>query len=725
MARLHFRGHIGKRDYAVNTAPPTISGSAISGQTLTRGAGTWTPVESIITGYVYEWQSADAPDFTNWSDIVGANAITFLASGTEIGKKLRVGEAAVNGDGPAPFVYSNPTAIVQDAPAIPLAITGTPVTAANQNALATFQVSFDGGEGVYTPTLLNAPSGSSVTLNADNETATVTLSTANVGSFGGIVVRVSDGTNTADLASFTFSVVAVPVGSYLTVVPGAGWSGTTSVGSNFGNPSGVGYGHKPTIRYNWPPFDTFTAPFILWIYARHTGDLSAYNAVGNPTYGIDHVRVSADNGAWLTIPAQYNTADQAWGFPVRIDPAMWADGVPSLTSTGQRTLRIIARPKNGNEAITQDLPGKFFQAFRFSTNANGSLSTPIRYVKNSGNDASDGLTEGTARKTIEGALASIGSTVNGAIIEITEAGNYAYSASTARTANTRHVIIRGKASLPQNAVVLNSQGSNGIRANLVRLKHLKTNQIIQGNNGGDATHTWFDDVLMERAAGYANVNNGVDGGVNPYAASAGRVYFTGGRINEYANAFRGAYIVNGTSCGKIGSDLFTNCQFAINVLCDEIMAGDQLLSPGNPDPVNTDNFHPDAAQYLGSPVNVAGSGWTYGAILINTTIPILDGQGPFFKDTNYVDGIFIENAHWDMSANTSRNDLSVWANNHGSPNFPRTILRNSHFWDCEFYPGNGGRGTAGNDGWEDVIWKNVRVNGSKPAPVLLYQAYTP
>lgn len=724
MSRLVFRGHIGRRDYAVNTVRPTVSGSVISGQTLTGNVQTWTSVESSITGYAHDWQSADAPDFTNWSDIPSANAITFLQTPVQIGKKLRYGAAAINGDGQAQFVYSDPTAIIQDAPALPLSITGTPVTSATQGGVATFVVSFDGGTGTYTPTLHNAPAGSSVTLLPDGDQATVSLSTANAGSFGGVYVRLSDGSSTDDLTPFTFTVNAVPVGSYLTVVPGAGWSGTTAVGSNFGSSSGVGYGHQPTLRYGAVPFQTFSEPFILWIYARQSGDLSAYSAVGNPTYGIDHVRVSADNGPWLTIPPQYNAADQMWGYPVRIDPAQWDDGVPSFTNTGARTLRAIARPKNGNEVCMQSDAGRLFQAFRFSTNANGTLPSVIRFVSNTGSSGNTGLTEGSPKPNIEEALATIASNqVNGATIEITTAGNYTYTASTARTAATRYVTVQGKASLPQNAVVLNSSGANaGIRVNLTRLRHLKTDQIIYGNNQGYNTHTWFDDVLMERPFDYARYNNGTNGGVNPYHASAGQVYYSGGRVTEYANCFRNAYYVNGTSVGRIGSDIFTNCMFAANVVADEILAGDQYNPPGVPDG-STDNYHPDAAQYLGT-TNVAGVGWTYGAILANITILDGDCQGPFFKDSNYVDGIFIENFKLTM-ANSSRNDLAVFLNNYTTPAFTRTILRNSHFWDSEFYPGNGGRGNAGNAGWEDVIWKNVRVNGSPPGSVLVYQAYTP
>ena len=47
----------------VNSAAPTITGTAQQGQTLTEAHGTWT---NSPTGFTYQWQQCDAPEPTAW-----------------------------------------------------------------------------------------------------------------------------------------------------------------------------------------------------------------------------------------------------------------------------------------------------------------------------------------------------------------------------------------------------------------------------------------------------------------------------------------------------------------------------------------------------------------------------------------------------------------------------------------------------------------------------------
>jgi hypothetical protein len=96
-----------------NTSPPTISGTAKVGQTLTANPGSWSGNPS---GYAYRWQRCDA-DVVVCSDITAATSNTYLVKVTDLGYRLRVRVTATNPKGSASAV-SALTPVVQPAVAI-------------------------------------------------------------------------------------------------------------------------------------------------------------------------------------------------------------------------------------------------------------------------------------------------------------------------------------------------------------------------------------------------------------------------------------------------------------------------------------------------------------------------------------------------------------------------------------------------------------------------------
>ena len=80
-----------------NTAPPTITGMAKVGQTLTANEGTWS---GNPTGYAFQWQRCDA-DVVVCSNVVGATAKTYLVRIGDLGYRLRVRVTARNDKGSA------------------------------------------------------------------------------------------------------------------------------------------------------------------------------------------------------------------------------------------------------------------------------------------------------------------------------------------------------------------------------------------------------------------------------------------------------------------------------------------------------------------------------------------------------------------------------------------------------------------------------------------------
>ena len=77
------------------TSPPTVSGIAHRGVTLSARPGTWT---NAPTGYAYQWQRQVRAE---WEDIDDATRSGYRTSSEDIGRRLRVTVVASNEDGSA------------------------------------------------------------------------------------------------------------------------------------------------------------------------------------------------------------------------------------------------------------------------------------------------------------------------------------------------------------------------------------------------------------------------------------------------------------------------------------------------------------------------------------------------------------------------------------------------------------------------------------------------
>ena len=96
-----------------NTSLPTISGTARVGQQLTGNEGSWS---GNPDSYAFQWQRCDA-DIVLCSNVVGANAKTYLVRLADLGYRLRLRVTAQNDKGSA-SANSALTAIVAPAATI-------------------------------------------------------------------------------------------------------------------------------------------------------------------------------------------------------------------------------------------------------------------------------------------------------------------------------------------------------------------------------------------------------------------------------------------------------------------------------------------------------------------------------------------------------------------------------------------------------------------------------
>ena len=100
-------GHIGTELAPITVTPPTITGTAQQGQTLTATPGTWTAPDAI---FGYQWQRCDAAG-ANCVAVPGATTSTYAVTAADAGTTLNVVATATNRFGSAPAT-SVQTAVV-------------------------------------------------------------------------------------------------------------------------------------------------------------------------------------------------------------------------------------------------------------------------------------------------------------------------------------------------------------------------------------------------------------------------------------------------------------------------------------------------------------------------------------------------------------------------------------------------------------------------------------
>ncbi|MDX6708282.1 MAG: trimeric autotransporter adhesin [Solirubrobacteraceae bacterium] len=93
----------------LSTSPPTISGTATSGQALTASPGVWTGTQVI--SYAYAWQRCTTTG-TGCAVIAGATGATYMLGAADGGSTIKVAVTATNSAGTA-LATSDATAVVQ------------------------------------------------------------------------------------------------------------------------------------------------------------------------------------------------------------------------------------------------------------------------------------------------------------------------------------------------------------------------------------------------------------------------------------------------------------------------------------------------------------------------------------------------------------------------------------------------------------------------------------
>jgi hypothetical protein len=100
-------GHIGTELAPITVSPPTITGTAQQGQTLTATPGVWTAPDATIA---YRWQRCDAAG-ANCADVSGATTSTYAVTTADVGTTLHVVVTATNRFGSASATSAQTAAV--------------------------------------------------------------------------------------------------------------------------------------------------------------------------------------------------------------------------------------------------------------------------------------------------------------------------------------------------------------------------------------------------------------------------------------------------------------------------------------------------------------------------------------------------------------------------------------------------------------------------------------
>ena len=159
-----------------NTAPPVITGTARTGETLTTSRGSWTSAPSPSTTYAYQWKRANAVGGT-YSNIASATDRTYDLTDADIDKFIKVSVIATNSIGASSAALSAATSVVIDLTDSVVPTATTPVSTATgfTFAISNFSNSYNYAVTTTKGTVSRSTDDVTVTGLTAGESATVTI----------------------------------------------------------------------------------------------------------------------------------------------------------------------------------------------------------------------------------------------------------------------------------------------------------------------------------------------------------------------------------------------------------------------------------------------------------------------------------------------------------------------------------------------------------------------
>ena len=192
----------------VDKSPPTVSGAAAQGQTLTASSGSW---GNSPTGYSYSWQDCDSAG-NNCAPISGATSSTYVVQASDVGHTIRAIVAARNSVGSVSSTRSPQTTVVTPPPPANTELPVISGTAEQGDTLTATNGSWSGSPISYSYQWLDCDtSGSNCTVIAGATLSSYVLTSGDVGDTIRAVVTASNAGGSGSASSAQSAVVTTAV----------------------------------------------------------------------------------------------------------------------------------------------------------------------------------------------------------------------------------------------------------------------------------------------------------------------------------------------------------------------------------------------------------------------------------------------------------------------------------------------------------------------------------
>ncbi|WP_186466149.1 DUF4347 domain-containing protein [Azospirillum brasilense] len=323
----------------VNSAVPSVSGTATVGNALSTTNGTWSDADGDGRSFTYQWYRADDTNGTNAASISGATSSNYTLTTSDAHKYLRVVVTANDGKGGTQTATSAYTEITNSAP-VNSAVPNVSGTATVGNALSTTNGTWSDADGdgrsfTYQWYRADDTNGTNAASISGATSSNYTLTTSDAHKYLRVVVTANDGKGGTQTATSAYTEItnSVPVNS---AVPSV--SGTATVGNALSTTNGTwsdADGDGRSFTYQWYRADDTNGTNAASISGATS---SNYTLTTSDAHKYLRVVVTANDGkgGTQTAPSTYTAI---------------LNSAPVL-STDARSLTTIDEDATGNNGDT-------------------------------------------------------------------------------------------------------------------------------------------------------------------------------------------------------------------------------------------------------------------------------------------------------------------------------------------------------------------------------------